>query len=299
MNNRQGGSRTTQEFRTSLESLEFHQYQLDQWQRSIPDELQRSHADSTDTRSTLLFTVLHLRANQMRAFMIRPFLYAGTSIAAQLGKSSAAVDIAIDTIQTIADLHARSDFITRQQALFNYFLVSALGVLYALIIRETNRETSSVASDQLSPAGFAKAKSGLFCGLNILQSLGASATYPGRLWDKLFPFISQGKAFQNYDYGPESADYLSESPTSFPAAPMYDSPNNQSLLMNAVFPVSNSSVLDSRSQSTTQACLELDRNTVNLFESGEAYSADDVLLDTYFGQQFVNSFNDSTLAPPF
>jgi hypothetical protein len=59
----------------------------------------------------------------MRAFLIHPFLYIGTSSTAQLGKSTAAVEIARDTIQTIASLHAQSDIYRRQQALFNYFFL--------------------------------------------------------------------------------------------------------------------------------------------------------------------------------
>jgi hypothetical protein len=300
MNSRQGGSKTSQEFRTSLKDLEFHQFQLDQWQQSIPEELHFSHADINDTRSTLLLTVLRLRANQMRAVMIRPFLYAGPNITAQLGKSHAAVDVASDTIQIIADLHARSDIYRRQQALFNYFLVSALGVLYALIVRETRRETSSIASDRLSPADFAQAKSGLLCGLNTLQSLGSYTTYPRRLLDRLFPFVTRLKDFEYHTpHGPEPTDYGIESVANFPAESTFnllDQPN--SLHMNPIFCSSNSSAIDRTSKSARQAYPGLDPDIANIFDTGEAYLADDVLLDTYFGQPFMNSFSDPTYIPP-
>jgi hypothetical protein len=297
-NNGRGGTCANQQSRTSLEALDFYQYQLDQWQRSIPEELHLNHAFADDTRSTLLLTVLHLRANQMRSVMIRPFLYADINIVVQLGKSHAAIDVASDTIQTIADLHARSDIYRWQQALFNYFLVSALGVVYALIVRETKRETSQFASDQLSHADFAKAKSGLLCGLYILQSLGASATYSRRLLEKLFPLVTQRKMSENHPaHGPESAHYGVGA--CFPAESAFDSTDHyHSLQMDPVFCGSNSSALDITLQPTTQTYPGLDPNIGNIFDTGEMYLADNVLLDTYFGQQYVNSFSDPTYIPP-
>ena len=271
---------TPQELRTSLESLEFHQYQLDQWQQSIPDELKFNHADSADTKSTLLLTVLHLRANQMRAVMIRPFLFAGTETVAQLGKSIAAVDIANDTIQTITDLHARTDIYRRQQALFNYFMISALGVLYALIARDYKEETASLRSDRLSPDAFDKAKRGLLCGLYIVRSLGASATYPKRMWNKLFPSISTRNAFPIHgDDTAESVDYLSERSCSFPIAETFESRNQQSLPLDPLFPVSNWSAVDIPLQSSIQTYPNWDSDISNLLNGTESIPVGEVFFD--------------------
>ena len=301
MSSKRGSSRTVREFRTSLESLEFHQYQLDQWQRSVLEELHLNHANLDDTRSTLLRTVLHLRANQMRSVMIRPFLYASTDIMVQQEKSDAAVDVAHDTIQTIADLHARSDMYRQQQALFNYFLVSALGVLYALIVREIKRDASLTTSVRLSLSSFAKAKSGFFGGLNVLQSLGASATYPRRLWNKLFPFIKQHEVLQNQDdRGLEPADCFVKSLPYFPNNSNCDSLGNyQNLQVDPALRVSHVSAMDSAPQPAIQVYPESDFNIWNIFDPGEPYSANDVLLDTHFEQQPMESFSDSTFAPSF
>jgi hypothetical protein len=302
MSGRQGGARTAVEFRTTLETFEFHQYQLDQWQRSIPGELGFSHADPGDTRSTLLLTVLHLRANQLRAVMIRRFLYIGTDSTTQLGKSAAAVEIAIDTIRVIDDLHARSDIYRRQQALFNYFLISALGVLYALITRDSKRETSSMTSDRLSPAVFANAQSGLFRGLDILWSLGTSGTYPLRLWNKLFPSISQFKVSQNHDdYAPQPVEQLLEPPATIPGAVSYNigsQDHHQSVPLDPIIPATSSAAINT-SQPTTQIFSPVDTDIMNVFEPGELYTADDILFDRYFGGQFANCFNDTSFVPPF
>jgi len=297
-----GGSHTHRDFPTTLETFEFHQYQLDQWQRSIPGELGFSHADPGDTRSTLLLTVLHLRANQLRSVMVRPFLYARTDSTTQPGKSAAAMEIAIDTIRTIGNLHAQTDIYRRQQALFIYFLVSALGVLYALITRDAKREAPSMTSDQLSPAAFANAQSGLIRGLEILWSLGTSCAYPRRLWNKLFPSISQFKAFQNHgDYAPQPVEQLLE-PSALISGAVSDNIGLQGhrhgISLDTIIPTTSSATINI-SQPNIQICTPLDSNIMNVFEPGEPYTADDVLFNRYFGGQFANCFNDTTFVPPF
>jgi hypothetical protein len=306
MSGRQGSTRPTQEFRSTLESLQFHQYQLDQWQRSIPAELQLNHDDTSntsETSSTLLLTVLHLRANQLRAVMIRPFIYVGTGSAAQLGKSAEAVEIAIDTIRTVADLHAHSNIYRRQQAIFNYFLVSALGVLYALITRDAEREASSMINDRLSPAAFADAQSGLLCGLDILQSLGTSAAYPQRLWNKLFPLVSKFKAFEDHsDYATEPVEQLFESSSQIPGVITYDTAPQGHLpgiLLDPVIPTAIPSATIDRQQITTELSPSSDSNITNMFKPGDPYITDDILFDRYFGGQVINCFDDSTFIPPF
>ncbi|KIM92691.1 hypothetical protein OIDMADRAFT_185063 [Oidiodendron maius Zn] len=276
-----GGSRTSREFHTPHESLEFRQYQLDQWQRSIPEELQFSRADFTDIRITFLRTVLHLRSNQMRIFMIRHFIYLNTSSTTQLGNCTTAMEIARDTIQTIADLHARSNIYRRQQALFNHFLVSALGLLYVLITRDTEQESlSSSTRDRLPPHALDKACSGFFRGLGILRSLGTSASRPWRLFSRLFPTPSQLKVLQNYDhysYGP--VDCVLESSSRFPSPDICTTSlqgHPQSLQLDPALAATSSSTFDITSPSLTQMFPDFDCDTMDMFDPGELYTAGDI-----------------------
>ncbi|CZR67535.1 uncharacterized protein PAC_17434 [Phialocephala subalpina] len=298
------GSRTSHDFRTALESLEFHEYQLDQWQRSIPEELQFSHVDHADMKMTFLRTVLHLRANQMRIIMIRPFLYLDPSSDTQLGKSITAMEVAGDTIQIIADLHSRGDMYRRQQALFNHFLVSALGLLYVLIIRDTVKEPlSSITGDRLSPHALAKAYSSLFCGLDVLRSLGTFATAPRRLWNKLFPIISRLKLLENHsnDSG-TPVEYLS-GPSLRPAAAYTCYTNSQghsySPPLDPALTTISSSTLDIASQSVPQALPDFDYDIMNIFELEEAYAEDDIYMDKDFGHHFIAPSNECTFAASF
>ncbi|KAH8815493.1 hypothetical protein F5884DRAFT_180758 [Xylogone sp. PMI_703] len=221
VSDRLNGARTAHDFRTAYETLDYHQFQLDQWQKSIPDELSFSYTDYTSIRKTMLRTILRLRANQMRIIMIRPFLFSTAGSEARLREAMSAIDVASDTIQILVNLRARNNLYRLQQALFNHFLVAAIGMLYLLVIRHSVQgSSSSTTSYRLTAPTLASARAGLFHGLDILRTLGSSATTPKRLWNKLFPVLSQ--LGRSIDKLPAASSYPPEALYRFPDT-TYDS----------------------------------------------------------------------------
>ena len=116
--------------------LSYFLYQLEQWQKSIPDDLQFSHHDfGSVRRSRLIRSLLHLRGNQLKIVIMRPFLCskAGSKIDTKLWP--AAVHAACDTIQVLSHIHRTSDEYQFQLSYFNYFFVSALGIVMLIASR--------------------------------------------------------------------------------------------------------------------------------------------------------------------
>jgi hypothetical protein len=301
---RLSSSRNSHDFRTAHESLEFHEYQLEQWEKGIPEELQFSHADHTDMKTTFLRTVLHLRANQMRIIMIRPFLYSSLSSTTHLGKCLTAMEVAGDTIQIIADLHVQSDMYRRQQALFNHFLVSALGLLYVLIIRYTVKEPlAPITDDRLSPDALAKAYGRLFRGLDILGSLGETNSTPRGLYKKLFSIISKLKITQSQnDYSERPLDCSSESSLRFLASRASNTSLQDRYHKSIIDPeltTTSSLALDIASNSIAQTFPEFCFDITNLVTPGEAYTEDGIYRDRGFGQHLITPGNEYTLTASF
>jgi hypothetical protein len=214
------------------------------------------------------------------------------------------MEVASETIQIIADIHARSDMYRRQQALFNHFLVSALCLLYVLIIRDTVKESlSSTTGDRLSPDSLAKAYTRLFHGLDVLGSIDASTTTPRSLCNKLFSITSRLKGLRSQnDYSDRFADYSSKSSLRFPAAytrntslqVLYHSP-----YIDPALTTTGSSAVDTASQSITQALPEFCFDIMDMFEPGGACIEDDIFKDNVYGHQFMTSSNKGASAASF
>jgi hypothetical protein len=221
-----------------------------------------------------------------------------------LEKCLAAMDVASDTIQIIADLHARSDMYLRQQALFNHFMVSALGLLYVLIIRDTVKEPlSSTTGDRLPPDSLAKAYTRLFRGLDVLGSLDASTTTPRSLCNKLFSITSRLKKLRSQnDYSDRIVDYSSRPSLRFPA--MYTRNTSlqdpyHNLSIDPALMATDSSTADTSSQSITQGVPGSCYDIMNMLEPGGASIEDASFQEKEYGHQFMTSSNESTSAASF
>ena len=117
----------------NIEEIGYLDYQIIQWQKSIPPELQLPTASSTQTQSRAIHRLqilLYLRANQMRILIYRPVLHSTSSIQENLNYASTVVELAKDTIRALTHLNQTSDIYRAQQVLFNYFLISALAVIF-------------------------------------------------------------------------------------------------------------------------------------------------------------------------
>jgi hypothetical protein len=115
------------------EDIGYLDYQILQWQKSIPLELQLPTANSPQTSSRAvhrLQILLYLRSNQMRIVIYRPVLHTANSIMENMRYAQTVVDLAKDTIRALTHLNQTTDIYRVQQVCFNYFLISALAVLF-------------------------------------------------------------------------------------------------------------------------------------------------------------------------
>jgi len=129
------------ENKARLDTIRYLDYQILQWQKSIPESLRfRPSSDMTNaaheapSRGMRRFRVLmHLRGMHIRIFLHRPVLHSATSIMENRELAQTAVDLAKDTINVLTELNRKSDIYRTQQRVFNWFLLSSLAVLFLAV----------------------------------------------------------------------------------------------------------------------------------------------------------------------
>lgn len=117
----------------NIEEIGYLDYKIQQWQKSIPPDLQLPTASSSQASSRAiqrLQILLYLRTNQMRILIYRPVLHSASSIQENLGYANTVVELAKDTVRALTHLNRTSDIYRAQQVCFNYFLISALAVIF-------------------------------------------------------------------------------------------------------------------------------------------------------------------------
>ncbi|RFU35367.1 hypothetical protein B7463_g954, partial [Scytalidium lignicola] len=117
----------------NIEEINYLDYQVVQWQKSLPQNLQLPTMASPDTSSRpihRLQILLYLRANQMRIHIYRPVLHSASSIQEHPSYANTVVELAKDSIRALTHLNHTTDIYTTQKVCFNYFLISALAVLF-------------------------------------------------------------------------------------------------------------------------------------------------------------------------
>lgn len=179
-----GEPRGTAEWR---ESFEYFCYLLDQWQRkNIDGDIHAIENMSSDQRIRHPRTVLYLRANQLRLLMLRPVLCgSNASLGVDDQHWKTAVGIACDTVQVVADLESTGDLYHRHQTLYNYFLVTALGVLLLLGLAQEPRSTSPpdvLNKAHVGQATHDQAREAATTALSLLKSTMSHSAASKRLW---------------------------------------------------------------------------------------------------------------------
>lgn len=117
----------------NTEDINYLDYQILQWQKSIPPDLQLPTTSSPQAASRAvhrLQILLYLRANQMRILIYRPVLHTASSIQENVSYATNVVELARDTIRVLTHLNQTTDIYRAQQVCFNYFLISALAVIF-------------------------------------------------------------------------------------------------------------------------------------------------------------------------
>ncbi|KAF2856067.1 fungal-specific transcription factor-like protein [Plenodomus tracheiphilus IPT5] len=157
------------------EDVSFLDFQVLNWHRSIPDPLKFTHPDSglqadPPTRTIhRLQVVLYLRANQMRILIYRPVLHTATTIMSNLEFAHVVVKVAKDTIRILTYINQTSDIYRCQQTMFNYFLISALAVLF-LAVAHAPAEFSAQSRDEF------------YMALELVRGLSSNSYVSKRLW---------------------------------------------------------------------------------------------------------------------
>lgn len=113
-----------------------------EWLESIPLNLRLRHPRlglaSLPQPPVLqrLRALLYLRGNHSRILIYRYFLLGPNRIKSSYRNAWLAIEIAQDSIQVLVHLNESSDIYRRQQAAFNYFLLSALAVLFLAVCND-------------------------------------------------------------------------------------------------------------------------------------------------------------------
>ena len=153
------------------ENIEYLDYQISQWHNTIPESL-RFHSGEPNVISRgqrRLQVILYMRTNQMRVYIYRPVLHSATSIMENLHYARSIVDVAKDTIRVLFRLNETSDIYRAQQVCFNYFLISALAVLF-LAVSHAPVEFSQKVRDEF------------YMALDLVKGFSAKSPISKRLW---------------------------------------------------------------------------------------------------------------------
>jgi hypothetical protein len=168
----------------SKEDIGYLDYQVLQWLRSIPDSLKyhehpsrtndagrrEQHPRNESRGIRRLRVILYLRANQMRILIYRPVLHTATSIMENMSYAQAVVDVAKDTIRVLTHTNQTSDIYRSQQVMFNYFLISALAVLF-LAVSHAPAQFSELCREEFYKA------------LDLVRGFSAHSFVSKRLWN--------------------------------------------------------------------------------------------------------------------
>lgn len=155
-------------------------YQVETWVRGIPDTLRLDHPSSPEfgpaaegPRSLRrLRAMVYLRANQLRMLIHRPVLHTAAHIARHPAESESVVDLAKDTIRFITRLNETSDIYQLQQVTFNWFLVSALAVLFLAVAQAPTQFSVSCKEE-------------FYCALELVKGFSTKSYISRRLWKSI------------------------------------------------------------------------------------------------------------------
>lgn len=157
------------------DNIGYLDFQILQWHNNIPESLRFHQVDNAINTSATsrgqrrLQVILVLRTNQMRVSIYRPVLHSATNIMENKSYAQTVVDVAKDTIRVLTRLNENTDIYRTQQACFNYFLVSALAVLF-LAVAHAPVEFSRQVRDEF------------YMALDLIKGFSAKSYISKRLW---------------------------------------------------------------------------------------------------------------------
>ena len=159
-------------------AIELLDHKLLHWHKSLPEDLRYNtphkgkDAQSFSKTQQRLQVLLYLRANQMRIFLYRPILHSATSIMENRGYAQTVVEVAKDNIRVLTQLNQTSDIYCTQQVCFNYFIISALAVLF-LAVSHAPAEFSGQVRDEF------------YMTLDLVKGFSTRSFVSQRLWNTI------------------------------------------------------------------------------------------------------------------
>ncbi|KIX10236.1 uncharacterized protein Z518_01317 [Rhinocladiella mackenziei CBS 650.93] len=167
----------------------FFQYQLERWtQYTSSGFAPTSISNKVGTGLQFVRTILSLRANHLRILVARAFLCTGLRTAAPLDIWTTSVDVAADTVQTLANLDHFTKEYRFHQAQFNHFLVSALDILLFATTCESSKHGNPLANGKeiiVTDAIGLKARQSSMVALNLLRNLAGTTHHSKYLWERM------------------------------------------------------------------------------------------------------------------
>ena len=157
------------------DNIGYLDFQILQWHNNIPESLRFHQVENVTNPNTMsrgqrrLQVILLLRTNQMRVLIYRPVLHSATNIVENRVYAQTVVDVAKDTIRVLTSLNETTDIYRTQQVCFNYFLISALAVLF-LAVAHAPVEFSRQVRDEF------------YMALNLIKGFSAQSYISKRLW---------------------------------------------------------------------------------------------------------------------
>ncbi|KAG8533367.1 uncharacterized protein KY384_002150 [Bacidia gigantensis] len=122
------------------DNINYLDYEVLKWHRNIPESLRFDPSSksyqppSGVTRGQQrLHIILYFRTNQLRTLIYRPVLRSATTIVENRQFAQTGVDVAKETVQVLTRLNETTDIYSTQQVCFNYFLASAIAVLFLAV----------------------------------------------------------------------------------------------------------------------------------------------------------------------
>ncbi|KAL7905163.1 hypothetical protein GGI35DRAFT_483662 [Trichoderma velutinum] len=161
-----------------------------EWLESIPAQLRLCHPRlglATRAQPPVLHrlrALLYLRGNHFRILIYRYYLLGPNRIRNSYRNAWLAVEIAQDSIQVLVHLNDSSDIYRRQQAAFNYFLLSALAILFLAVCND--------------PETFAApCKKSLHSAIELLRHFSSHSRGSRRLWSSVRSIIPRLRRLEN------------------------------------------------------------------------------------------------------
>ncbi|RAH49310.1 putative C6 transcription factor [Aspergillus brunneoviolaceus CBS 621.78] len=190
------------------DEMNYLDWQVQQWVMNIPEilrleqpPLSASKTEPKPPRSLhRLRALLYLRSNQLRMLIHRPVLHSAAHIVRYPAESQMVVDLARETIRFITRLNETTDIYRLQQVTFNWFLVSAVAVLF-LAVAQAPSQFGSVCREDF------------YLALELIKGFSTKSYISLRLWKsirslrKLGPQVMRRQP-EAVEAGPEGADVL-------------------------------------------------------------------------------------------